>query len=107
MAMRLSEARAKTKIVTVSWDDETVDVCYAPNRFTPEVMEAVVETEQAQNLSIMGALLEPLLDWWDVLDDKDNRIPTTAENIAKMPLPFLMRVLSVVQEDQNPPASRG
>lgn len=107
MAMKLTEVRAKTKTVTVTWDDETVDVCYAPNRFTPEVMEAVAEAETQQNLSIMGAMLEPLLEWWDVLDDNENRIPTSAENIAKMPLPFLMRVLSVVQEDQNPPASRG
>jgi hypothetical protein len=106
MAMKLSEVQAKVKVATITWDDETVDVGYAPARFTPEVLEAVTEAESANNLSILGKMLEPILDWWDVLDDKDKRIPTTAENIAKMPLAFLMKVLGDLQDDMTPPASK-
>lgn len=107
MAMKLSEVQAKVKQVTVEYLDETVDVGYCPAKFTAEVMEAVTEAETANDLSILGALLEPVLAWWDVLDDKDRRIPTTAENIRVMPMAFVMKVMAAVQEDQDPPASRG
>ena len=107
MAMRLSEVQAKVKQVTVEYLDETVDVGYCPAKFTAEVMEAVTEAETANDLSILGVMLEPVLAWWDVLDDEDNRIPTTAENIRRMPMAFVMKVMAKVQEDNDPPASRG
>lgn len=106
MAMKLSEVKAKSKTATVEWDDEQVEVCYLPNQFTPEVLEAVTAAESENNLRIIGVMLEPILSWWDVLDDKDKRIPTTAENIATMPLAFLMKVLDDLQADMNPPASK-
>jgi hypothetical protein len=70
-------------------------------------MEAVTEAETANDLSILGVLLEPVLAWWDVLDDQDQRIPPTAENIKRMPMAFVMKVIAKVQEDSDPPASRG
>jgi hypothetical protein len=42
-----------------------------------------------------------------VLDDQDQRIPPTAENIKRMPMAFVMKVIAKVQEDSDPPASRG
>jgi hypothetical protein len=106
MAMKLSEVQAKVKVCTVEWDDETVDVGYCPARFTAEVLEAVTEAEGEGNLSILGKMLEPVLDWWDVLDDKDKRLPTDAATIARMPLAFVMKVLAELQADMNPPASK-
>jgi len=106
MAMKLSEVRNKVKVATIEWQDETVDVGYAPARFTPEVLEAVSAAEEAGDLSILGALLEPILDWWDVLDDKDKRLPTDAATIKTMPLAFVMKVLGDLQADMNPPAPK-
>lgn len=112
MAMKLSEVKAKTKVVTVSFMDETVDVSYRPAAMTPAILEDVLalaksaETD-AEDMALVGSMLEPVLDWWDVLDDKGKRLPTTTESIREMPLAFLVQVLQDVQEDMRPPASRG
>lgn len=107
MAMRLSEVRSKIKTATVTWDDETVDVGWCPARFTPDVAEAVNDAEKADDLGVLGALLEPILEWWDVLDDDDKRLPTDKATISGMPMAFLMKVMADLQEDMNPPESRG
>lgn len=107
MAMKLSEVQARTKVVSVEWDDETVDVSYSPNRMTPEVLDKASDAEDKGNLDVLGDLLEPVLEWWDVLDDEDKRLPTDAATIKRMPLSFVMAVLAAVQEDQRPPESKG
>lgn len=112
MAMKLSEVKAMTKVVTVEFMGGTVDVSYRPAAMTPAILEEVLamaktaETE-AEDMSMIGSMLEPVLDWWDMLDDKGKRIGTTTEDIRQMPLPFLVKVLSDVQEDMRPPASKG
>lgn len=112
MAMKLSEVKAKSKVTTVVFLDETVDVSYHPAAMTPRILEDVMalaksaETD-AEDMGMVGAMLEPVLEWWDVLDDDGKRIPPSRENIRDMPLPFLVAVLEKVQEDMRPPASRG
>ena len=107
MAMKLSEVRAKVKEVTVTWEDETVAVGYAPARLTPKVLENVAAAEDSRDLGVIGTMLSPILEWWDVLDDEGKRLGCTPEVIAEMPLSFVMAVTTALQEDQNPPASKG
>lgn len=107
MAMKLSEVKAKVKTCTVTWDDEEVEVGYHPAAMTPEILEAVQEHAKEDNLRVIGTMLEPVLAWWDVLDDDGERMPTDAETIRTIPLPFLMKVLDDVQGDMRPPAKRG
>lgn len=112
MAMKLSEIKAKTKEVTVLFMDETVDVSYHPAAMTPAILEDVMalargaETD-AEDMALIGSMLEPVLDWWDVLDDKGKRIGTTMADIREMPLAFLIKVLDDVQTDMRPPAQKG
>lgn len=103
MGMKLSEVKAKVKNATVVWEDETVDVGYHPAAMTPAVLEEVQEAARAENLSVIGSLLEPVLAWWDVLDDDGNRLPTDAATIREIPVPFLMAVLEQVQDAMRPP----
>ena len=111
MSMKLSEVRAKVKVVTVNWADETVDVGFHPAAVTPELVDKV--QQQAATIegggagATIGGMLEPMLDWWDVLDDDGQRIPTDAETIAALPIAFLMAVLETVQEDMRPPERKG
>lgn len=112
MAMKLSEVKAKTKVCTVEFMDETVDVSYFPAAMTPRILEDVLALagkadNDAQDMALVGKMLEPVLDWWDVLDDDDQRIPPTQETIKDMPLPFLVKVLNDLQADLNPPANKG
>lgn len=104
--MKLSEVKARVKDTTVVWDDEKVDVGYRPAAITPAVLEAVNEAAEAGNLDVMGEMLEPIVAWWDVLDDNDERIPPTKDNIKQFPVPFLMAVMEQVQEAMRPPERR-
>lgn len=106
MPIRLADKLAETKTITVTWDDDTADVSYHPNVVTPALLEQVDEAGREDNLDVMGVLLEPVLDWWDVLDEKGKRIPVTRETIRNMPMPFLLKVQDAIQEDQNPPENR-
>lgn len=106
--MKMSEVMAKTKTTTVEWDGEEVEVSYFPARITPTMLSEVLDmvasagSGASAEVNSVPALLEPILDWWDVLDDKGKRIPPTAENIRGMPMSFLGAVVQATQEDMKP-----
>lgn len=102
--VRLSTKMAETAVVTVTWGDDDVDVCYHPNAVTPDLLERVDKAAEQDNLDVLGVLLEPVLEWWDILDDRDRRIPTDAATIKSVPMPFINLVQRAIEADQNPPA---
>jgi len=103
MAMTLSTVKAKVAVVTVTWTDETVDVGYLPAAITPALLEEVTEAGKADNMDVIGTMLEPVLAWWDVLDDDGKRLPTDAATIRLMPVDFLNKVMEATQESMRPP----
>lgn len=106
MAVRLSELKAREKASQVEYADEVIDFGYFPHAFTMEVAEQVEKASEANDLSTVAAMLEPIISWWDILDDKDKRIPATADQMRKFPLPFLMKIMDKVSEDQRPPEDK-
>jgi hypothetical protein len=104
MAVKMSEMTGRTKVLEVKWDGETVDVSYFPNVVTPELLEQVDEAAKRDNLDILGVMLEPVLEWWDVLLDDGTRLPTDAATIKKVPMSFLTAVQDAITEAQRPPA---
>lgn len=107
MGMRLSAIKAKTRTATVEFLDEKIDVSYFPAVVTPDLMDQVQKAADDDDLGVVGMLLSEVIDWWDVLDDNDKRLPPTPENIGAMPIPFLMAVMNEVQEDQRPAETKG
>lgn len=107
MAMRLSDVKGKQKVTTIEWDGETVDVAYLPNMVTTDLIDGVQDAAAEGDVKVIGALLEPILEWWDVLDDDGQRLPTDAATIGTIPLPFLNIVMEGIQGAVLPPASRG
>jgi len=107
MGMKLSTIRAKIDTTTVIWGDETVDVGYHPAAVTPAMLEDVQAAAKAEDMNVVGAMLEPVLAWWDVLDDDDQRMPTDAATIRVMPMAFLTAVMERVQEAMSPPEGEG
>lgn len=103
MAVKIKEMMGRTKTVTVEWDGESVDVSYFHNVVTPALMEEVVKAAEKEDLSVLGVSLEPVLDWWDVLQEDGSRLGTSADIIRQVPMSFLNAVQRAIQEDQNPP----
>lgn len=103
MAVRLSDMRAKISTTTATWDGEDVEVGYHPAAMTPALLEDATAAAEAGDLNSLSVMLEPLLAWWDVLDDDGERIPPTAEQIRVFPLSFSVAVLTAVQGAMRPP----
>lgn len=101
--IRVQDKMAETRTITVKWGDDEADVAYYPNAVTPNVLDKADEAAGRDDMSVMGALLEPILAWWDVLDDKGKRWPTTADAIGDLPMRWLTAVNRAIQEDQDPP----
>lgn len=102
MGVRLSAMKAKVTETSLDWDGETVAFAYKPNEFTMELADEIQVAAEREDLSSVSAMLSPIIVWWDVLDDQDERIDANAENMRKFPLNFLLRIMSSITEDQNP-----
>lgn len=105
MAVNLADKRTESKVITVMWGDDPVEVSYFPNAVTPNLLDEVEAAAKQDDLSVIGTLLEPVLDWWDVLDDKGKRIPTDKATISGLPLRWLTLVQKALEDDQRPPDS--
>lgn len=111
MGMNLSRVKAETDTVEVAWRAERVTVTYHPSSITPEVLERVQDAAKDENLSVVSAMLEPLLAGWELYADDaaeaaGETLPTDAATIRTIPLPFLMAVMEQTQEAMRPPAQR-
>lgn len=104
MGIALDAMMGRTKKVVVPWDGEEVEVSYFPNVVTPDLLEKVDEAAARDNLDVLGVMLEPVLDWWDILESEGGpRMPTDAETIKRIPMSFLNALQKTIQEDQDPP----
>ena len=106
MGVKLSDMKAREKATQVAWDDEIVDFGYFPNAFSLNVAEEIAEAAARNDLSVVATMLDPIIAWWDVLDDEGQRIPATAETMGEFPLSFLMAIMEQVGADQRPPDSK-
>jgi hypothetical protein len=114
MALKRSSMAEKVRTITVVWEDESVDVGIYPGRYTPALIQEVTARAEAagaeaesDQVEAIAAMVEPLLAWWDVLDDEGERLPATAEVIATLPITFTMLVVQEAGAAIRPPANRG
>lgn len=104
MAVRLSEMRAKVRETHLDWDGNRVDFAYKPNEFTMELADQIEKAANDEDANVVSLLLSPIIVWWDVLDDDDQRLAPSPENMQRFPLNFLLAVMKAVTDDQDPEA---
>lgn len=102
MGVRLSAMKAKVQESHLDWDGERVDFAYKPNEFTMELADEIQAAAEKENLTMVSSMLSPIIVWWDVLDDEDERIEPSAENMRRFPLNFLLRIMEAITKDQDP-----
>lgn len=107
MPMNLKAVRGKIKMTKIKWDDEEVEVGYYPAAMTPNLIDQVVQAGKDDNLDVISIQLEPLLAWWDVVEEEGGpRIKTDRATIKTLPIPFLLAVVNGIQAAMRPPASK-
>lgn len=107
MAIKMHELRQKVSIVEVEWDGEKADIGFYAARFTPELIESIQAEADKENLDMLGNMLEPLLAWWDLLDELGERLPTDKGTIKQMPLGLLTTIITATQGALRPPEVKG
>lgn len=103
MSIRLSDLERDERTVVIVLDekqDKTLSVTYKPSQYTPEVEERAQGLfDSRQPTNAVAQLLASVLVRWDLLDDKDQPIATTLEELKKRPSWFLQLVISEINAD--------
>lgn len=121
MALKRSTMADKVRVISVAWEDETLDVGIRPGRYTPALVDrmsaavrAAEEAEKAGDADAASAAVADVADataeviaWWDVLDDDGERLPVTREVLDSLPLLFVQHVMSEAGAAIRPPARKG
>lgn len=105
MGIGLKKMKEAVKASQVIWGDDVVDFAYRPGEFTTELLEAVNNAAEEENLAAVAEMMESLLVWWDVLDDDGNRLPTDLATLKRVPLEFLNKLNDAIGRDMRPPES--
>lgn len=122
--MSLAKLAGRVASTSFEYDGETVNLRFYPERLTPVLMSQIAEVagladlkpEEAATVSAMSrvfGMTEPalaaiidvvctLLESWDVQGDDGKPYPITHENLQVLPIPFLLVVMSAMQEAMSP-----
>lgn len=118
MALKRSALADKVKVVTVTWEDETLDVGVYPGRYTTALIEqfaaAQAKAEKAKTekaareaLNEAATLTASLFAWWDITEDDGSRMPVTPEAVVSFPFTFMQALMEQAGAGIRPPGSRG
>lgn len=120
MKLQALRGGVSTVYVEVEGEEEKVQVDYQPGNLTFDLGEQIQAAVDAGKLTdahgLLKVLEELLVDWdleEDILDDEGNptgevrRLTTKAEDLKKVPIPFLGLVFQKIQEASVPNAESG
>lgn len=108
MKVSALKSRVRTVYVEVPGEDEgappeRVWVKYRPGELTLEVAENLVEVaENRPDHEAIGALLEPILDSWDLEADDGSQLAVTPDVFRTVPLQFLGLLIQAITDDARP-----
>jgi hypothetical protein len=102
----LSKIKLHVRQAQVMYEGDALDFGYYPGEFTPELAGAVDTAVSTAQVDVIAVLMEPLMAWWDILNDDESRMPTDAETINRMPIALLVEILRKIGESMRPPESK-
>lgn len=76
MPVKFSDLVNKTKTITVSLGDMSIEIEYKINFFSPNLRKRIADAEDAA--SVQNELLAEAIVKWDLVDDKGVMIPVEA-----------------------------
>lgn len=102
MGVRLTNMLGVVRETTLKYDGEAVPFAYRPNVVTLALLDDIETKAEDDDLDGIARMLEPVLVWWDVLDENDQRIQPTYDAMRGFPIRFLTSIVDRIQEDSNP-----
>ena len=95
-----SKRKQQTKVITVDFEGEPVQVAYRPAAMTPRFVNLIQSVQT--DIESIADIIQRVIVWWDVLDEEGNRLAPTPENTLEFDLTFLSAVVNAVVEDMSP-----
>ena len=96
----LMEDEVTVQVPVTPGSDRSVSITYAPSRYTPAHEKAFGDEADATNWKTyptMVGFLDGLVTGWD-LTDQGEPLPVNEENLARLPLEFIVRVVEAVAD---------
>lgn len=101
--MQLAQLLGEQRTVTIPFGDESLNVVYSPDQFTPELEERYMSMVQTQRSGMaLAQIICGLVKKWDLIDNSNNVYPLDVETLSKMPVTFLNAVVDAVNNDIMP-----
>lgn len=100
MPFDLNKIKAREVEIALSFDDETLEFFYRPNKLTFEMAEKLDGSGTAANLQ---ALTE-LISRWNITNDKGKLLPIDEEHLKSLPTQLLGKMTQAIVEDMFPNA---
>lgn len=99
---KLNKVIAREVELTLSFDDETLELAYYPNHMTLDVSEQFAAAGESSEQTLKA--LVPLLSRWNITNGSGKALPITYENLRKLPARLNTAILRAVMEDMFPNA---
>ena len=96
--MKMSDLFKKRSELAVEFDDQTINIAFAPNRLDARVMMMVAGPMAP---TVLVDVLSHLILDWDFTDDDGKKLPVTEDALAELPVALLMKIANAVVEEIN------
>lgn len=84
--------------ITVLFGGETVNVTFDRNAMTQRWMKQLQQGIKNEDVETAAKSLADLITDWDITNDDGTPLPTTADTLAGLPLPFLHAIDEAIGE---------
>lgn len=108
MPIKLRDLLAKTATKAIEYGDETVLVSIRTN-LEGAVAYAIADQAQQgdqmtpqQQREFFAHTIATYVAEWDILDDDDNVLPVTVENVARLPQGLAYLIFDAIKEQASP-----
>lgn len=97
------QLRERERRIEVEYAGQRVGVVYCPGAVTPELVSQVAAREGApgSEVATMVMALEQAVAEWEVLDERDEKLPPTPEVMRRLPISFLAAVFFGILGDMK------
>jgi len=107
--MKVSDLSKDRKDLRVDLGDgDEINLVYNPKAYTIEVEEQLEAIDESQfKAKALAIMLEPMLIEWDIVQEVQGDFPPTMENLKKLPVEVLGKIIEAIGDASRPASAEG
>jgi hypothetical protein len=101
--MRISEALAEEKTLTIPFGESVLTIQYRPPSWTIEEVDGMQNDEGTKKTERLVEMIQRVIVGWDLTDDSGELVDCTEPAaIRKIPITILNKITKAIREDNGP-----